>query len=102
MSIIMNVNLHAGNGIGPLSDFANFTSKPTISFVYLMIELVGLSYKLSLFFSKKTNVYGNLLHMINCKKKSFHILVFSGPANLHSLRVKMGVFQVTILLQSRE
>ena len=28
LSIIMNVNLYAGNGIGPLSDFANFTSKP--------------------------------------------------------------------------
>ena len=45
----MSVNLHDGNGVGPLSACANCISIPTISFAEPTIKLEGLIKKLSLF-----------------------------------------------------
>ena len=39
----MSVNLHVGNGVGPLSACTNCISIPTLSFAYPKIELEGLS-----------------------------------------------------------
>ena len=57
----MSVNLHAGNGVVPLSACANCISIPTISFAKPMIELEGLSQKLSLFY-KKLRKYRAIYH----------------------------------------
>ena len=61
----MRVNLHAGNGVGPLSAYPNCISIPAISF-----DLIGgVESNMITFFQKWTQILGNLSHIMNCKKK---------------------------------
>ena len=65
----MSVNLHACNGVGPLSACANCLSIQTLSFAKPKIKLEGLSKILSLFFKNGRKYKAIFAHIMNCKKK---------------------------------